>query len=71
MPMPTDSLTKESSDEEIRRAISATISMLVDEGRPQDQAMAIAMDSARRNAGRVPGAGEGQGTSKLKMQARG
>lgn len=69
MPMPTESLTRDSSDEEIRNAISRTISMLVDEGREQEQAVAIAVSSAREHAGRVPQAR--QSPSKLKTSARG
>lgn len=68
MPMPTESLTRESTDDEIKAAVDATISQLVSEGRDQDQAIAIALDSARRHAGRVPG--QAATTGKLKMSAR-
>jgi hypothetical protein len=68
MPMPTESLTRQSTDDEIRQAVSDTIAQLVNEGRDQDQAEAIALDSARRHAGRVPGEAAAKG--KLKMSAR-
>lgn len=55
MPTPSEGLTKDSSDEEIRKAVSATISQLVDEGFPQEQAQAIALEQARRATGRESG----------------
>lgn len=55
MPLPTDKLTKQSSMEAIRQAIADTISMLVDEGRDQEQAVAMALDSARRHSGQALG----------------
>jgi len=69
MPLPTESLTKDSSDDEIQRAISATIEQLVNEGREQDQAIAIAYSSAREATGGRPA--QRQTTGKLRMQARG
>lgn len=67
MPLPTENLTKDSSMDEIREAISRAISQLVDEGREQDQAIAIAYSTAREAAGRVPP----RRGSKLRMSARG
>lgn len=55
MPLPTARLSKDSSEDEIRQAISDTISQLIDEGRDRDQAIAIAYDSARRQTGKSLG----------------
>lgn len=52
MPTPSESLTSESSEEAVRKAISATVSQLVDEGFPQDQATAIALEQARKATGK-------------------
>lgn len=52
MPMPTETLKPESSDEEIRKAISDAVSKLVDEGFPQEQATAIAFEQARKATGK-------------------
>ena len=52
MPTRAESLTSDSSDEAIKRAISESISMLVEEGRPQEQAIAIAYSQAEKAIGR-------------------
>jgi SOS response regulatory protein OraA/RecX len=52
MPTPADRLTERSTPEEIQQAISTTISQLVNEGYPQDQAVAIAYSQARRATGK-------------------
>lgn len=51
MPRATERLTKGSSSEEIKAAISATISELVKGGMPQEQAVAVAMQEARKKSG--------------------
>jgi len=55
MPLPTERLTRRSSDAAIRQAISDAISQLVREGREQDQAIAIAYSSAREHTGKSLG----------------
>ena len=52
MPTPSDSLTSDSSDEAIRQAISDTVAQLVEEGFPQDQAVAIAFEQASEATGK-------------------
>ena len=52
MPMATESLTSESSDEEIRKAIADAVSTMVSEGFPQDQAVAIAIQQASKATGK-------------------
>lgn len=52
---PAEGLTENSSDEEIRKAISASISLLVEEGFPQEQAQAIAINQAKKATGRTAG----------------
>jgi len=54
--MPTESLTPQSTDQEISAAINATVRQLVDEGKTPEEAVATAIASARQAAGRVPGA---------------
>jgi len=51
MPLPTAKLTKDSSKDAVRAAISACIRMAIKEGRPQDQAIAMCLEDARCNAG--------------------
>lgn len=63
MPLPTERLTRRSSDAAIRQAISDTISMLVREGEKQKRAIAIAFRSAREHAGRLPGGQKLKGKS--------
>ena len=48
MPMPAESLTPQSTAEEVRAAISATIAKCVEEGGEQKQCTAIAFSMARR-----------------------
>ena len=69
MPLPTESLTPDSTDEQIQAAISAAIEQLMAEGRDQDQAVAIAHETARKATGGQPG--EPRKASKMVMQARG
>ncbi len=52
MPMPTETLKPESSDEEIRKAISDAVAAMVAEGFPQDQAVAIAIQQASKATGK-------------------
>lgn len=52
MPLPVESLTRESSPEAISEAISESIRICVEEGeRPQDQCEAIAHSIARKLTG--------------------
>lgn len=63
MPLPTDSLTRDSSTEVVRQAVSATISQCMDEGgKNRNQCVAIALESARRRTGR--GLGQGGSTTR-------
>jgi hypothetical protein len=55
MPTPVDSLTKDSSEDTIKSAISKCISIKVDNGEEQDRAVAICLDMARRNTGKSLG----------------
>ena len=71
MPLPTESPTKDSSDEQIQAAISAAIKQLVDEGREQDQAIAIAYSTARKATGGRPAQAKSMSTSKRTMHVRG
>ena len=52
MPTPSEGLGKDSSDEEIRKAVSDTVSQLVSEGFAQDQAVAIALEQASKATGK-------------------
>ncbi len=52
MPTPSEGLNSDSSEEAIRDAISETVAQLVNEGFPQDQAVAIALEQARKAVGR-------------------
>ena len=54
MPLATENLTKDSTKEQILKAISATISMEIKAGRDRDQAVAIAFASARKKVGSRP-----------------
>jgi predicted NBD/HSP70 family sugar kinase len=73
MPLPTESLTKDSSDQEIQQAISDAIAQLVNEGRDQQQAIAIAYSTARQATGGKPASpgGTAKKSSNLKMQVSG
>ena len=55
MPTAAEGLSKSSSPEAIKKAISSAISMLVHEGRPQEQAIAIAYSQARKATGKSLG----------------
>ncbi len=52
MPTPAENLSTDSADDAIKEAISATVSQLVGEGMPQDQAVAIALEMARKATGK-------------------
>lgn len=52
MPTPAETLSTDSADDAIKEAISATVSQLVGEGMPQDQAVAIALEMARKATGK-------------------
>lgn len=51
MPLPAETLTPNSTDEEISMAISESIKMCVAEGKDQKQCAAMAYDMARRATG--------------------
>lgn len=51
MPLPTERLSKKSSDDEVKRAIQRCISLARSEGKEADQAVAMCYSSARENAG--------------------
>ena len=52
MPMPAESLTSKSSDQEIKDAISSTIEICMNEGgREQKQCIAMAYSMARAHTG--------------------
>ena len=53
MPRATEQLTRRSSMEQIRRAISSTIRTLIREGEERDRAAAIAYREARDRTGRT------------------
>lgn len=55
MPTQAEGLNSGSPDEQIKAAISATIQQLVNEGREQDQAIAIALEQARKATGKELG----------------
>ena len=52
MPTAAEGLTKDSSDDAIQGAISSCISQLVDEGKPQEQAIATCHSMARTATGK-------------------
>ena len=52
MPLPTEQLTPQSSDDEYRRAVAEAIRQCVEEGRDQAQCQAIAYAQAERATGR-------------------
>ena len=52
MPTPADNLNPNSTEEEIKAAISNTIAQLIREGRDKDQAVAMAFDMAKRKTGK-------------------
>ena len=51
MPLPTSKLTKTSSKAATRAAISACIRQEIKAGYPQDQALAMCLNDARKHAG--------------------
>ena len=53
MPTLAEKLTPQSSPGQISAAISESIRMLMDEGREQQQAVAIAYEQARKATGKV------------------
>lgn len=60
MPTLAEGLSPTSSEAQIKAAISDTIAQLVNEGTPQDQAIAIAYSMAEKATGKTfpkPGAG--------------
>ena len=52
MPTPAEGLTRESADDAVKQAISATVRQLVEEGFEQRQAVAIAFSQARKSTGK-------------------
>jgi len=63
MPLPVESLTRESSAEQIREAISRSIEQCMHEGgREQDQCAAIAYSIARKRTGKPIGRKRGART---------
>ena len=52
MPTAVDKLTKTSSDEQVKAAISDCIATEVRDGREQDQAVAMCHDMAREKTGK-------------------
>ena len=55
MPTPAQSLTPNSTPEEIDAATKATVMQLLDEGIPQEEAVAQAMEQVRRATGQALG----------------
>ena len=53
MPTAAEKLTKDSSPDAIKSAISSCISQMVDEGRKQEQAVAICHSMARKATGKA------------------
>ena len=51
MPMPAESLTAQSTPEQVRQAISDTIAKCVAEGGKQEQCVAIAYSMAKAHTG--------------------
>lgn len=52
MPLAVDNLTKDSTTEQIREAISSTIQQLMGEGKTQEQAAGQAYGMAREKTGK-------------------
>ena len=64
MPLPAEGLTPDSSQDEIRAAVSASIAQCMQEGgREQEECTAMAMEIARRATGNGAGGG---GQSKIR-----
>ena len=53
MPRATENLTKDSSDDAVKAAISSCISTQVKEGMPQEQAIAMCHSEARSKTGKA------------------
>lgn len=59
MPLPVENLTKDSSADSIREAVSASISQCMDEGgREHDECVAMSLEIARRKTGKALGKGQ-------------
>jgi len=54
MPTAVDNLTKDSSPEQIRKAISSCIETEISNGKESDQASAMCYDMARKRTGGKP-----------------
>lgn len=52
MATPAESLTPDSSDEDIRKAIGDSVAQMVDEGFNQEQAVAVAFQQAAKATGK-------------------
>lgn len=50
--MPTESLSPDSSDDEIRKAIGDAVAQMMDEGFNQEQAVAVAFEQAAKATGK-------------------
>lgn len=57
MPLPVESLNKDSGIDQVRKAISASIAQCVKEGKDQKQCAAIAYEMARKQTGKSLGEG--------------
>lgn len=57
MPLPVESLTKDSSTQAVREAISQSIAKCMEEGKDQKQCAAIAYSYARDKTGKSLGEG--------------
>jgi len=53
MPTAVDNLTKESSADAIREAVSSCIATEIDAGRKKDQAVAMCYEMARKKTGKT------------------
>ena len=65
MPTPAQSLTPNSTPEEIDAATKATVMQLLDEGIPQEEAVAQAMEQVRRATGQALGPRTGGGPQQM------
>ena len=57
MPMAAESLTPDSTDADVRAAISSSVEMCMKEGGKQDQCVAMAYSMAAKATGRSAGGG--------------
>ena len=53
MPTAAEGLTKESSSDKVKGAISSCISKMMDEGRKQEQAIVICHEQAKKSTGKA------------------